>query len=43
MILDFVINILLRVDDGEFGPKIWPFYLLSHSGCKHTVDASHTH
>lgn len=34
MMLDFVINVLLKVDDGDCGPNVWPFYLLSHRRCK---------
>lgn len=39
---DFVINILLMVDNGDSGPNMWPFYLLSHSRCKHRVILKHT-
>lgn len=40
--LDFVINVLLKVDDGYCGPNVWPFYLLSHRRCKHRGIIKHT-
>lgn len=42
MMLDFVINVLLKVDDGDCGPNVWPFYLLSHRRCKHRGIIKHT-